>query len=168
MLYIKYLVPALLLLVACSDNNNNKSTQQENEHPVKEGQKVSSKTTNQIIEAGWEFAKSRLLSPSTSKLVSSKYGIEVSQSLEKYSTKTGAKLPDCITVGYFEYDAQNGFGALIRDGAYVFYRNGKPCYLETKSAIENSIASYYNMGIPENFIPALNMVITEWNGCGCE
>jgi len=160
---IKFLIIFIPFFIACSNTANKK----ENNSSEVSKQLVNVEPMNQITNAGWEFVKSRLLSPSSAKLISSKYGAEVKQILEKKCSNSDALLPDCITVGYFEYDAQNGFGALIRESAFVFYKNGNPCYMETASAINDALNELTRMGIPQNFIPTINAAL-EINNCGCE
>lgn len=119
--------------------------------------------SNQAKENGWNFVKKSLRSPTTATLISFNYGDQIKQILEK----SGGNLQKCITVGYFEYDAQNGFGAMVRNECFVFFRNGIPCYMESVESIDNALNRLTNQGYPHHFIPTLNTALAG-NGCGCE
>lgn len=113
------------------------------------------KNNDSYIKAGFSFILSRVKSPSNTSLLASKYGKEVKSMVEEHCH---VKLPACINVGYFSIDTPNGFGTLVREGFWVFYRDGNPCHLETGDALDK-VAATQNGHL---LISALEM-----NGCGC-
>lgn len=100
---------------------------------------------------GWEFVLNHLKSPSSAKLVSyvDKNG------MKEVFKKADIKLAPCITAEMYDCDAQNGFGAMIRESYVVFFKNGKPCHMEKSTSISKSSEV------------ALKVAL-EMNGCGCD
>ena len=116
----------------------------------------TSSSTDRQLSAGYSFVLSRLKSPSNTTLVKSLYGGQIRNLVEEHCS---VKLPSCITVGCFEVDTPNSFGALLRETFWVFYKNGIPCHLETSKALDK-VSSTRNGRL---LITALEM-----NGCKCE
>ena len=163
MIYIRYLVSLICcILIFCACVHTNRENTRQN---VNQGQSASVRS-NVTTNAGWEFIKSRMHAPSSARLISYRYGDEVMRMIQQYSPISNARLLDCITVGFFEYDAQNPFGAMIRDRVFVFFNNGNPCWIETVRGLDETISTLTRVGIPENFIPTLNATL-KFNGCGC-
>ncbi|MDR0331848.1 MAG: hypothetical protein LBI15_00105 [Dysgonamonadaceae bacterium] len=164
MYYIKGVISMFFyLLIFCACVHTNRENTRQNVNQI-QSELVRG---NETINAGWDFIKNRMLSPSTAKLVSYKHGNEAKRILLQYSPNSNAQLINCITVGYFEYDAQNAFGAMIRDKVFVFYKNGNPCWIETASDLDETFSILTRSGISQNFIPTINAAL-EFNGCGCE
>jgi uncharacterized protein (DUF433 family) len=143
---------------ASNENTNKQNSTQAQNDPIQ---------NSKIVNDGQNFIKNRLRSPSSVVFISYKYGTEVKAMLEDFDEVTDTHLIDCITVGLFEYDAQNGFGATIREQSFVFYKNEKPCYLETVADLIETYSTLASSGIPQNFIPTVNTALN-LNGCGCE
>lgn len=101
-------------------------------------------------KAGWNFLCNRLTSPSSAKLVS----YVNKENMKEVFRKADIHLGSCITAEMYDYDAQNAFGATIRDSYVVFFKNGKPCHIEKSTSIKKSTEI------------ALKAAL-EMNGCGC-
>ena len=87
------------------------------------------------MEKGWNFLRHRLKSPSTASLVS-----YISPKEEPTSRLANELEISGLDVAVYEVDAQNGFGAMIRNNFYVFFRNGEP-----RVAIpEDQLVQYHN------------------------
>jgi hypothetical protein len=116
----------------------------------------SSCGAGEMEEKGWSFILNHLRSPGSATLIKYGYGDDIKKIVEQHCKTT---LPACITVGFFEYDAQNGFGALLRQSSFVFYKNGTPCHVESDEDLDE-VAS---IGRSDVLILAL-----ESNNCGCK
>lgn len=116
----------------------------------------SSGRLNSKEQAGYSFVLKRLKSPSSANLIEHGYGDKFKKAVE---TAIHGTLPSCITVGYYEIEAQNSFGGMVRDSYWVFYRNGVPCHVETSDNIDYAVRS----GNPQGAISAALSV----NGCDC-
>lgn len=85
---------------------------------------------------GWRFICQRLRSPSTAKLAG--YvgpEMEECQALARKLDIAG------LSLAMFSVDAQNGYGATIREEYMVFYKNGEPMHVEWAEAIAESSIS---------------------------
>lgn len=131
------------------------SSSSDNQESSNNKKEIVEKNSDFHIKEGYSFILTRVKSPSNTSLQASKYGQDVKNMVEEHCH---VKLPTCITVGYFSVDTPNGFGTLIREGFWVFYRNGSPCHLETDAALDK-VAATQNGHL---LISALEM-----NGCGC-
>lgn len=120
------------------------------------GKNNSSGGLNSKENAGYSFIVKRLKSPSSANLIECIYSDDIKKVVEK---AIDSSLPSCITVGYFEVEAQNSFGGMVRNSYWVFYRNGVPCHLETTDDIDYVIRS----GNPSQ---AIHLALSS-NGCGC-
>lgn len=101
-------------------------------------------------EAGWKFLCKRLKSPSSAKLVS----YVDKENMKDVLKKADIQLDPCITAEMYDYDAQNSFGAIIRDSYVVFFKNGKPCHLEKSNSIKKGNSQLLKIAL-------------EMNDCGC-
>lgn len=86
------------------------------------------------------YVASKLKSPGSAQLVDYA-GVADAR---KMLINAGFKLSECTKVTRVVVDSQNGFGALIRGFYFVFFKDGKPCHLETSENLQ-SAAGYGNM-----------------------
>lgn len=52
----------------------------------------------------------------------------------------GFNFSECTKITRLVVDSQNGFGALIRGFYFIFFKDGKPCHLETAESIVGNSA----------------------------
>lgn len=82
---------------------------------------------------GWAFVRQQLKSPSTATLVNY-VGTDATpcQNLAKAIDLPG------LGIAMYEVDAQNGFGAMVRNEFLVFFKNGNPMHVEDASRVSGS------------------------------
>lgn len=81
----------------------------------KNGTTPKIKNGHRLQKAGWEYILSSIPTPSTAKLIKC-------EEKENYGG-------NCNTFLRFEFDAQNSFGAVLRQHAVIPFKDNKPCYL---------------------------------------
>jgi len=94
------------------------------------------------------YVSSKLRSPGSASLVYYDDPKEAKDLL----TSVGFTIPECTKVTRVIVDSQNGFGALIRSFLFVFFKDGKPCHMESADDMKD---------------PALLSVVLSVNRCDC-
>lgn len=84
-----------------------------------------------IKDKGWAFVYNRLKSPSTARLV----GYVDPKEDESVKFANAINLPG-LSVATYQVDAQNSFGAMIRQIFIVFFKNGRPMHMEEASSLK--------------------------------
>jgi hypothetical protein len=94
------------------------------------------KTEKDLIkEKGWSFIYNRLKSPSTARLVG--YVGPKEDASVKFAN--AIDLPG-LSLATYQVDAQNSFGAMIRQVFVVFFKNGKPMHMEDANSLKGDVS----------------------------
>lgn len=94
------------------------------------------KTEKDIIkEKGWAFIYNRLKSPSTARLV----GYVGPKEDVSVKFANAIDLPG-LSLATYQVDAQNSFGAMIRQVFVVFFKNGKPMHMEDANSLKGDVS----------------------------
>ena len=94
------------------------------------------KTEKDIIkEKGWAFIYNRLKSPSTARLV----GYVGPKEDVSVKFANAINLPG-LSLATYQVDAQNSFGAMIRQVFVVFFKNGKPMHMEDANSLKGDVS----------------------------
>ncbi|GEM_PF-6261155 len=96
-------------------------------------------------EKGWRFICQRLKSPSTA-VLAGYVGpeVEACQVLARKINMRG------LSLAMFSVDAQNGFGATVREEYIVFFKNGEPKHIERSESVANGSLSMLKMALEMN------------------
>ena len=96
-------------------------------------------------EKGWRFICQRLKSPSTA-VLAGYVGpeVEACQVLARKINMRG------LSLAMFSVDAQNGFGATVREEYIVFFKNGEPKHIERSESVANGDLSMLKMALEMN------------------
>ena len=96
-------------------------------------------------EKGWRFICQRLKSPSTA-VLAGYVGpeVEACQVLARNINMRG------LSLAMFSVDAQNGFGATVREEYIVFFKNGEPKHIERSESVANGSLSMLKMALEMN------------------
>lgn len=91
--------------------------------------------TNTVKQKGWAFLLKHLKSPSTASLV----GYADPSAAPCQDLAKSLNLPG-LGVAMYQVDAQNSYGAMIRQNYLVFFKNGSPVNLDEAESIANKPA----------------------------
>ena len=96
-------------------------------------------------EKGWRFICQRLKSPSTA-VLAGYVGpeVEACQVLARKINMRG------LSLAMFSVDAQNGFGATVREEYIVFFKNGEPKHIERSESVANGSLSMLKIALEMN------------------
>lgn len=116
-------------------DNKGKQTEETSKEEMGE-QKTTHKSERDIImERGWEFIYNRLKSPSTANLV----GYVGPNEDVSVKFANAIDLPG-LSLATYQVDAQNSFGAMIRQVFVVFFKNGKPMHMEDANSLKGDVS----------------------------
>lgn len=132
LLFVGFLV---IGVSSCSNNAQKEetATTEYESNSIEEANRERQANTDPYLESGWRFVKNRLKSPSTATLVG-----YLSPNEQPTRALTNDLDWNGVELAVFEVDAQNGFGAMIRDRFYVFFRNGEPRVMMTESEVSGA------------------------------
>ena len=88
-----------------------------------------------IQEKGWAFICNRLKSPSTAHLV----GYVGPKEKASMNFANAIDLPG-LSLATYQVDAQNSFGAMIRQVFVVFFKNGIPMHMEDANSLKGDVS----------------------------